>query len=1595
MKRLLKSASAFLLALCMFFGYACSVDVSDPDTGGEEKPSVEQPSDDVQSDPGAPVIAGAGDVTILAGTYFDPLAGVTATDESGTDVTHALSVSGELDTSRAGGYTLLYTASDKLGRTARAQRTVTVTENALISYEPPVPVYTAEQAYNIAEGCAFTASSTNGSASPSLAADGDTSSRWESEWVGEVWLLADLGAEVPVEGFIIRWEAAYARTFSVQISSDGSSYQTVAGEVDYRPNESYPTWSFTLAKAQSARYVRVLMTERAMPAYGYSVYELEVYGKQGTVVPESEFPVLFDAANSSGSDWSKPCEEWLEIDFGSVRSFDFMELSFRNWLTPAAYEVRYSADKTEWLPLSRDGSNNVMANGQPAAVSARYVRIEVNALTFQMNAVRINQILFRNGGAQFDPGTFAVTASSFSEGHPASDACKLDNYTTYWESAYTAVPQTIDLGEVQSVGRADLFWRSDNGGAGKYYDLQISTDGEQFTTVFRQTHGATALQSVYVYENARFLRIVDYGNGDTLSGSAAEQYDLQGIEVHSPLPNESKVEYDVELAFPQQQTYELGAGSYTGDILDYPTARLVAYLDDSLRGAPIPSNDWWQSLLITNGGNPLYLNPLVAAFSDNGMWLTNPGEGYFSGSIPGNGRQTIDDDERDIHIGYAGLRKDTTVRVTGYSDYGISAVLTDTDGADKLTVWMQQGGAYAYFLYADPSRVQISADALIDVFDLSGNSVLDNDGDVFTGDCLIVCVRSHSGYEGGMESSGRMTYQDRYYMLNFPDETRVIRSEDALYAEMTQGNYLSVGAMTSFVERTAAEQQSGAAAVKPDTEEAALFHEHGYVFVLATRAGYSVDETYNTVHTDYLLQTWLVREGYSAEALTAYLPHQYKIGGGAQDTGRVYKSVRGDCKLYAGNAFYTEDRFYGIVPQFVLPDDEGFSADVLYAQLLVLYENMGGDKVPSECNLINGDPYWQGKNLHPMAMAVLAADQLGATDLRDGLLEKIRFVLEDWFTYSENEPNDAYLYYDSEWGTLYYKNSEFGANVNLADHHFTYGYLTLAAGVLCAYDADFLQKYGEMVELLIRDYMNPSRSDELFPYMRNFDVFAGHCWAGGYADNNGGNNQESAGEALNSWVGAYLYAVAAGDKTIKDAAIYGYTTELAVIKQYWFNYGGDSFSESYPYGAIGQLYGASNFFGTFFNGEPLYIYGIHLLPGEEFLTSYGLTNSERTALENMIEQLKEEQSDWGLPAESSSIHAWQHIFIPITAIYDADEAIAWYNELDGNVGNANEQFNVYYFIHAMKSLGVRTTRVWAENGLPATIYEDEEGEFTAICWNPTGNAMTFIFRTEEGMCGSAVIPAGTLAAVDPFTVTESFPQEVESDVLSPEAFSTAENVTLTDGGYVFKGGSAEYIVAFGESGAYRVLHIESMERVQAYLDGKEIALHKENGAYVSEPIAPTFRHTLTIEGSGMLTELYFEERSFVEVDLAGAQATASSDNNNTHVIGNAIDGDGTTRWESEHGVDAQWYMVEFTSPQQVYRIEVDWETASAAAYNVEVSADGQQWTQVYSYTGGTGARTDTIMPSEVLPVRYIRINMTKRYTDYGYSIYELRFYDLN
>ncbi|WP_197914086.1 glycosyl hydrolase family 18 protein [Listeria sp. PSOL-1] len=78
----------------------------------------------------APVISGAKDVTINVGDDFNPLTGVTAKDGKGQDITSKINVSGKVDTKVAGAYKLTYSVTDSYNQTAKAERTVTVRDEA-------------------------------------------------------------------------------------------------------------------------------------------------------------------------------------------------------------------------------------------------------------------------------------------------------------------------------------------------------------------------------------------------------------------------------------------------------------------------------------------------------------------------------------------------------------------------------------------------------------------------------------------------------------------------------------------------------------------------------------------------------------------------------------------------------------------------------------------------------------------------------------------------------------------------------------------------------------------------------------------------------------------------------------------------------------------------------------------------------------------------------------------------------------------------------------------------------------------------------------------------------------------------------------------------------------------------------------------------------------------------------------------------------------------------------------------------------------------------------------------------------------------------
>ena len=130
-----------------------------------------------------------------------------------------------------------------------------------------------------------TVSSTeNGGTPGSAAVDGNTGTRWSSAFSDPQWIRVDLGGTATVNQVVLNWEAAYARSFQVQISADGNNWSNLYTTTNGTGGTQ------TLNVNGSGRYVRMYGTARATP-YGYSLWEFSVYGTGGgtTTPPDDDF----------------------------------------------------------------------------------------------------------------------------------------------------------------------------------------------------------------------------------------------------------------------------------------------------------------------------------------------------------------------------------------------------------------------------------------------------------------------------------------------------------------------------------------------------------------------------------------------------------------------------------------------------------------------------------------------------------------------------------------------------------------------------------------------------------------------------------------------------------------------------------------------------------------------------------------------------------------------------------------------------------------------------------------------------------------------------------------------------------------------------------------------------------------------------------------------------------------------------------------------------------------------------------------------------------------------------------------------------------
>ncbi|MDG6109515.1 ThuA domain-containing protein [Dactylosporangium aurantiacum] len=217
------------------------------------------------------------------------------------------------------------------------------------------------------------------------AVDGNPATRWGSVHADPQWLQVDLGAAYNLNRVRVNWEAAYARSYQIQTSPDGSTWTNVYGTTTGDGGVDDVTLTGT------GRYVRINQTQRGTQ-WGYSIWDLNVYGTPAGTGPQSlcrNCPVTVSSVEpgsphtganavdgNAGTRWGSAYADpqWIRLDLGATRSISRVRL---NWETAygRAYQVQTSPDGTTWTNVYTTTTGDGGTDDLTVTGSGRYLRV--------------------------------------------------------------------------------------------------------------------------------------------------------------------------------------------------------------------------------------------------------------------------------------------------------------------------------------------------------------------------------------------------------------------------------------------------------------------------------------------------------------------------------------------------------------------------------------------------------------------------------------------------------------------------------------------------------------------------------------------------------------------------------------------------------------------------------------------------------------------------------------------------------------------------------------------------------------------------------------------------------------------------------------------------------------------------------------------------------------------------------------------------------------------------------------------------------------------------------------------------------------------
>ena len=700
---------------------------------------------------------------------------------------------------------------------------------------------------------------------------------------------------------------------------------------------------------------------------------------------------------------------------------------------------------------------------------------------------------------------------------------------------------------------------------------------------------------------------------------------------------------------------------------------------------PIPTNHWWTDMVVHRFGSELWAYPLMVKTDPKGIKI------FYPNRWNNGGNDMVR--EFPLSIGADGFQP-ADARAKEWGDWTLTFREAESD-ARTLDVTLGRGLPYVWIeCHGLHPTIQLPADATL--FDRAG---------------AVVSLPSETDVVG-IECGGRC------YGLFAPARTRFVQDGKIIRADFPAADGCLV--VSPLLKRT----------------DLAAFYPYAFAIPRGSHLNWSYDPDKGEVLTTWQLTTEPF-QGTEHALIQGWLPHHYR------DTvqnlpfnGMEYLTPRGTMKCSVGTEFRIVYPFQGFLPMLPAPEAMGLPHDFNEARMrdyLARYSTRTD---------YGGDTYWGGKSLVQLGDYMLIAHEMGDPSFGK-LKETLRKALVDWFTYTPGEKEHFFARYPN-WRALIGFNSSYGSE-EFNDNHFHYGYFTTASALLGMFDPEFLKDYGPMARQVAKEYANWDRSDLNFPFMRTFEAWEGHSWAGGFSSPTG-NNQESSSEAMQSWGGLFLLGQALGDREMEAAGAMGYAMESRAALEYWFNIHGDNFSPAYPHPIAGMVWSGGIVYGTYFSGDPAWIWGIQWLPMSPIL-SY-LVKDPGFAAKSFHAMLAERKKTNGTDAIAGMGAALGNVVMgeaqqvnpdwaveQMDALWDAKDPIARDNDTPGLT---------YFQAHANRLLGGIQWDYHAS--IPTSmVYRNERTKtISTVIANmaPSPKVATVYHGTR--ICGTLLVPGQTV-----------------------------------------------------------------------------------------------------------------------------------------------------------------------------------------------------------------------------------------------------------